>query len=123
MCQTLNAVCTLNENPKFFGTVLKFFGTLLEICGNHAEAQIMPTPDLACTKYLIHDLSIEILPLLMNRCCTLLFFSPQILFEARLKRPRPHLDDKILTSWNALMISGLCHAGAARDRRVRRGFH
>lgn len=27
------------------------------------------------------------------------------LFEARLKRPRPHLDDKILVSWNGLMIS------------------
>lgn len=23
-----------------------------------------------------------------------------ILFEARLKRPRPHLDNKIITSWN-----------------------
>jgi hypothetical protein len=31
----------------------------------------------------------------------------QILFEARAKRPRPHLDDKILTSWNGLMISAL----------------
>lgn len=31
----------------------------------------------------------------------------QILFEARSKRPRPHLDNKILTSWNALMISAL----------------
>jgi uncharacterized protein YyaL (SSP411 family) len=27
------------------------------------------------------------------------------LLEARSRRPRPHLDDKILTSWNALMIS------------------
>ncbi|MDW8466085.1 MAG: hypothetical protein RML35_07880 [Chloroherpetonaceae bacterium] len=26
-------------------------------------------------------------------------------FEARRQRPRPHLDDKILTSWNGLMIS------------------
>jgi len=29
----------------------------------------------------------------------------RILLEARGRRPRPHLDDKILTSWNALMIS------------------
>ena len=29
----------------------------------------------------------------------------RILLEARGQRPRPHLDDKILTSWNALMIS------------------
>ncbi len=27
------------------------------------------------------------------------------LFEARLQRPRPHLDDKVLVSWNGLMIS------------------
>lgn len=27
------------------------------------------------------------------------------LFDARAKRPRPHLDDKILVSWNGLMIS------------------
>jgi uncharacterized protein YyaL (SSP411 family) len=29
----------------------------------------------------------------------------QTLFDARSKRPRPHLDNKVLTSWNALMIS------------------
>ena len=27
------------------------------------------------------------------------------LFEAQLARPRPHLDDKVLTSWNGLMIA------------------
>ncbi|KAG7209643.1 hypothetical protein KM043_011290 [Ampulex compressa] len=35
-----------------------------------------------------------------------------ILFEARSVRPRPHLDDKIVTAWNGLMISGLSRAGA-----------
>jgi uncharacterized protein len=32
------------------------------------------------------------------------------LFAARLERPRPHLDDKILTSWNGLMISAFARA-------------
>lgn len=31
----------------------------------------------------------------------------QALFEARNKRPRPHLDNKVLSSWNGLMISAL----------------
>ncbi|MBI4388517.1 MAG: thioredoxin domain-containing protein [Candidatus Omnitrophica bacterium] len=33
--------------------------------------------------------------------------SKQILLEIRSARPRPHLDDKILTDWNGLMISSL----------------
>jgi uncharacterized protein len=32
------------------------------------------------------------------------------LFDARSKRVRPHLDDKVLTSWNALMISAMAQA-------------
>jgi uncharacterized protein YyaL (SSP411 family) len=35
------------------------------------------------------------------------------LLEARGKRVRPHLDDKILVSWNGLMISAFALAGAA----------
>jgi uncharacterized protein YyaL (SSP411 family) len=36
--------------------------------------------------------------------------SKQKLFERRSLRIRPGLDDKILTSWNALMLKGLCDA-------------
>ncbi|MCF8110295.1 MAG: thioredoxin domain-containing protein [Desulfobacteraceae bacterium] len=33
------------------------------------------------------------------------------LLSARYRRPKPHLDDKILLDWNALMISALAEAG------------
>jgi uncharacterized protein len=38
------------------------------------------------------------------------------LFEARAKRVRPGLDDKVLTEWNALFIASLAEAGAAMER-------
>ncbi len=38
-----------------------------------------------------------------------------ILFARRAKRPRPHLDDKILTDWNGLMISSFATASRVLD--------
>ncbi|HKE01339.1 MAG TPA: thioredoxin domain-containing protein, partial [Planctomycetota bacterium] len=37
------------------------------------------------------------------------------LLALRAKRPRPHLDDKVLVGWNGLMISGLALAARALD--------
>jgi uncharacterized protein YyaL (SSP411 family) len=34
----------------------------------------------------------------------------RVLFEARQSRPRPHLDDKVLTAWNGLMIGAFARA-------------
>jgi len=39
------------------------------------------------------------------------------MFEARLARPRPHLDDKVLTSWNGLMIAAFARAARVLKSR------
>ena len=52
-----------------------------------------------------HDLTIDELAEKLEE-------SRQLLFSKRQSRTFPHVDDKILTSWNALMIAGLAKAGA-----------
>jgi hypothetical protein len=42
--------------------------------------------------------------------------SKKLLYEQRNKRPAPLRDEKILTAWNALMISAYARAGLAFDR-------
>ncbi len=37
------------------------------------------------------------------------------LFDVRAKRPRPHLDDKIITSWNGLMITAFARGAQILD--------
>ncbi|MBI2384622.1 MAG: thioredoxin domain-containing protein [Elusimicrobia bacterium] len=39
----------------------------------------------------------------------------QRLFRVRAKRPRPHLDDKVLVSWNGLMISAFAQGAQVLD--------
>jgi uncharacterized protein YyaL (SSP411 family) len=41
----------------------------------------------------------------------------QKLFDVRAKRVRPHLDDKVLTSWNGLMLGAMARAGIILDHR------
>jgi uncharacterized protein YyaL (SSP411 family) len=41
----------------------------------------------------------------------------QVLFETRAKRPRPHLDDKVLTSWNGMMIAAFARAARVLPER------
>lgn len=50
------------------------------------------------------NLSIDVLKEVLGKCLG-------ILREARLKRPKPHTDTKIVTSWNGLMISAYAKAG------------
>jgi uncharacterized protein YyaL (SSP411 family) len=48
--------------------------------------------------------------------------SRMTLFQARLSRPRPHLDDKVLTGWNGLMLAAFARAARvlpAPDTRAR----
>ena len=58
-----------------------------------------------------HELEIE-----PDTATTLLTAATAKLFVAREQRIRPGRDDKQLTSWNALMIHGLAHAGRVMQR-------
>ena len=52
----------------------------------------------------------------LAECERLLASAREKLFAAREQRIRPGRDDKILTSWNALMIEGMAHAGRVLGR-------
>ncbi|CAL7940875.1 unnamed protein product [Xylocopa violacea] len=56
------------------------------------------------------NLTVEETTMYLKEACS-------ILYKVRSARPRPHLDDKIITAWNGLMISGLAFGGAAVNNR------
>ncbi len=51
-----------------------------------------------------------------DRCTQQLQTARKKLFQAREQRIHPGLDDKILTSWNGLMIRGMAYAGRQLDK-------
>lgn len=51
-----------------------------------------------------------------EQCQVLLSAARAKLLAARERRVRPGRDEKVLTSWNALMIAGMAHAGRLLDR-------
>lgn len=42
----------------------------------------------------------------------------QVLYDERQKRPKPHVDTKMVTAWNGLMISGFAKAGFVLKEQV-----
>lgn len=74
--------------------------------GNY-EGKSIPNLLYADTKALAqgHDLTLDELAERLED-------ARQLLFSKRQSRTSPHVDDKILTSWNALMIATLAKAGA-----------
>jgi uncharacterized protein YyaL (SSP411 family) len=46
---------------------------------------------------------------------TILADAKRKLFDVRAQRPRPHLDDKIITAWNGLMISAFARSAQVLD--------
>lgn len=53
-----------------------------------------------------------------DRAAELLGGCREKLFQQRQLRPRPHRDDKILTAWNGLMISGLSRASSVLGNKM-----
>ncbi|WP_193211034.1 thioredoxin domain-containing protein, partial [Luteolibacter marinus] len=76
-----------------------------ELVGMNTLYQAAGIPSLAEQ----FDLSEEAVRRLLAGACS-------VLLEARKNRPMPHRDDKIITSWNGLMIAALARGGRVLER-------
>ncbi|HVY13180.1 MAG TPA: thioredoxin domain-containing protein, partial [Alphaproteobacteria bacterium] len=90
-------------SPEELKVAVRYFGVTEE--GNfvdHSDANPLP-----------HQNVLSIVdPKLSAEETKLLASAKKKMFEARTKRIRPHLDDKVLSSWNGLMLSALARAYA-----------
>ncbi|XP_067914007.1 spermatogenesis-associated protein 20 isoform X2 [Heterodontus francisci] len=66
------------------------------------------SPELTATKF---GLEVKKVKDILSTC-------RKRLYEVRKQRPRPHLDSKMLASWNGLMISGFARAGAVLGEKT-----
>ena len=93
----LTAILTAEE----FGLATRYFGVTSQ--GNfvdHSDPSPLPGQNVLS----IHN------PTLHAGEKTLLADARQKMLAARGQRPRPHRDDKVLASWNGLMLGALAHA-------------
>jgi uncharacterized protein YyaL (SSP411 family) len=98
-------------SPKEAEVLNRYYG--VEPVGNAPEGSD-PQGEFVGQNILIQRLSLRDLAASLQRgpeeVAVLLAIAHRKLFEIRGKRPRPHLDDKIITAWNGLMISAFARA-------------
>ena len=95
----LSNLLTLEE----FRVAVRYFGITGK--GNFTDhSHPQPLPNLNVLSVVVPDLSAPEKALLVS--------AKKKMFEARSKRVRPHLDDKVLASWNGLMLAAMARAYA-----------
>lgn len=91
--------------PDEFKVAARYFGITKE--GNfvdHSDPNPLPNQNVLS---IVHPLSAS-----GGEEAKLLASAKKKMFEARSKRVRPHLDDKVLSSWNGLMLGAIARASA-----------
>src|SRR5262249_40042829 len=104
-CWTQDELAAL-LTPEEFKVAVRYFGITKQ--GNFVDHS-HPTPLASQNVLSIVD------PKLTDAEAKLLASARNKMFSARSSRVRPHLDDKILTSWNGLMLGAFARAGAVLD--------
>jgi uncharacterized protein YyaL (SSP411 family) len=97
--QELNALLT----PEEFNVAVRYFGVTEK--GNFVDhSDPHPLPNQNVLSIVETNLPVSDRPVLAS--------AKNKMFEARSKRVRPHLDDKVLASWNGMMLGAIARAYA-----------